>query len=531
MSEDTHALLQRLIGQFASPYDFLRELVQNAMDAGSDLVEVELHEHPGDHASEVIFELVIVDAGSGMDEEIIDGELTRLFGTSKTGDRTMVGGFGIGFVSVFAWEPERVLVQTGRQGGAWEVVFFEDHRFETRAVDLPFEGTTVRLFRRGAPSQRAGIAEAIEDALRRWCRFAPVEITFEDVRGGEGPTWVSEAFEPTGLVVSTTWTQGPTRAVLGFGSDPQAALLRRGLVLEEGDCSELLPTLAESDASSMRHLVARIDSPRLRTGLARQGAVKDEELEALQDELRPVLSGLRERLVERVQASAARGQWDAPSAATYSHLHAHLMLEYEAVAGLSKRPLLRLATGTTSSIDALVRQARLGVVGVVGSGALELRLVALRSGVPVLEGRWDLDAGWLAPLLQRFGLDVQPLRDVVSRVEAVQESQGLAELVVSLLPTSARPAAVRWGELPDADPGVLGGVAVGPGGVVTQRPWTPALVAERELWLRPSHPVVAQALRTAVQRPDVAALGLATAIAARGTIETDAILDAWEAFS
>ncbi|MBV1860675.1 MAG: ATP-binding protein, partial [Nannocystaceae bacterium] len=164
MSEKNQTLLDRLVGQFASPYDFLRELVQNAMDAGSDLVEVELHQHPGDAEARVVFELVVVDSGAGMDEEIIDGELTRLFGTSKTDDRTMAGGFGIGFVSVFAWEPQRVLVQTGRGGQAWELLFREDARFEKRPVDMPLEGTTIRLFRSGDPSQRRAIAEAVEDA-------------------------------------------------------------------------------------------------------------------------------------------------------------------------------------------------------------------------------------------------------------------------------------------------------------------------------------------------------------------------------
>ena len=37
---EVQALLERLVAQFASPYDFLRELVQNSMDAGSDRVEV-----------------------------------------------------------------------------------------------------------------------------------------------------------------------------------------------------------------------------------------------------------------------------------------------------------------------------------------------------------------------------------------------------------------------------------------------------------------------------------------------------------
>src|SRR5690242_4877581 len=148
---EVDALLERLVAQFESPYDFLRELVQNAMDAGSDRVEVKLESHPlpGADADATVYELTVIDAGAGMDEAIIEQELTRLFASSKSGDRTMAGGFGIGFVSVFAWEPEAVLVHTGRGGESWELVFHADRSFEKVAVEQPIEGTTIVLFRRG----------------------------------------------------------------------------------------------------------------------------------------------------------------------------------------------------------------------------------------------------------------------------------------------------------------------------------------------------------------------------------------------
>ena len=114
---EVDGLLARLVAQFESPYDFVREIVQNAMDAGSDRVEFVLEMHAESGANEpdaVVFELSMADTGRGMDETIIDEELTRLFASSKTGDRTMAGGFGVGFVSVFAWNPDAVLLQTGR---------------------------------------------------------------------------------------------------------------------------------------------------------------------------------------------------------------------------------------------------------------------------------------------------------------------------------------------------------------------------------------------------------------------------------
>ena len=38
-ASEVDGLLARLVAQFESPYDFVREVVQNAMDAGSDRVE------------------------------------------------------------------------------------------------------------------------------------------------------------------------------------------------------------------------------------------------------------------------------------------------------------------------------------------------------------------------------------------------------------------------------------------------------------------------------------------------------------
>ncbi|MCR9164470.1 MAG: ATP-binding protein [Nannocystaceae bacterium] len=531
MTVDTHALLERLVGQFASPYDFLRELVQNAMDAGSDLVEVELHQHPGDHEGEVVFELVVLDAGGGMDEEIIDGELTRLFGTSKTDDRTMAGGFGIGFVSVFAWEPERVLLQTGRRGEAWELLFHDDRQFEKRPVDMPLEGTTVRLFRRGAPSQRRDIAEAVEDALRRWCRFAPIEITFDDVESAQGPREIAEPLEPRDVPCSVAWELGASRAVLAFGPQPQSVLLRRGLVLQEGQSATLLPVLGEAaGADSMAHLVARVDSPKLRTALARDGVVESADRDALERALVPTLTQLRAALVGRVCELVARPRWDRAAEDDYSHLHAHLQLEHGAIERLDRYDILRLATGTPISLGALARRARLGIVAVSDHDPLELRLVALRSGIPVLHGRWSVDQPWIEALLGSRELRALPLAEAVAVAEAVDTPPALARLTLSLLADIVRPKAMQWGVFEGSSADVLGGVALGGAGVVTAARWTSALLKERTLWLRVDHPVVQRASATAVTSPDVAAFGLAAAILSRGDAPVDALWDAWRAF-
>ena len=127
--------LDRLVNQFSDSMAFFRELIQNALDAGSEDVEVWFEHRDGRMV------IHVDDWGEGMNREIIETRLTRLFSSSKDGDRTKIGKFGIGFVSVFAPKPKGVLVQTGRDGQYWEVFFNEDRSFYKSPLSTPIEGT------------------------------------------------------------------------------------------------------------------------------------------------------------------------------------------------------------------------------------------------------------------------------------------------------------------------------------------------------------------------------------------------------
>ena len=133
--------LDRLVNQFADPFAFLRELVQNAVDAGTDEVDVRFAWADGRAVVHVD------DWGSGMTRAIIESQLTRLFSSSKDGDRTKIGKFGIGFVSVFAIEPQAVCVDTSRDGEHWRVIFGEDRSFRLVRREEPVEGTKIQIFK------------------------------------------------------------------------------------------------------------------------------------------------------------------------------------------------------------------------------------------------------------------------------------------------------------------------------------------------------------------------------------------------
>jgi hypothetical protein len=171
--------LGTLVKQFGNKYDFVRELVQNSLDSGTPQVEVWTDFHPGERGAGVM-EIHVDDTGVGMDEEIIDHQLTRLFSSSKENDLTNIGKFGIGFVSVFAIDPEGVLVRTARGGERWEIFFNRDRTFEKTVLAEPIEGTRITVFATATPEEYEGARVAVFSMLKFWCKHAEKPIYFWD---------------------------------------------------------------------------------------------------------------------------------------------------------------------------------------------------------------------------------------------------------------------------------------------------------------------------------------------------------------
>ncbi|MFO7565837.1 MAG: ATP-binding protein [Enhygromyxa sp.] len=471
---EVDALLERLVAQFESPYDFLRELVQNAMDAGSDRVEVTLESHPlrssdpGADPDERIFELTVLDTGAGMDEAIIDQELTRLFSSGKSGDRTMAGGFGIGFVSVFAWEPEAVLVHTGRGGESWELVFYTDRSFDKVALEDPVEGTTISLFRRGRAAEREAIAEAIRDSLWRWCRFCPLELSFSDLDGDDPAELIQDSPEPAELGLGAGLTQAEVRGEstlrVSFAVPANAVFLRRGLILAEGGPKQLLSSVAAKLGRSVEHLQIWADSPLLRTSLARDKVLDDEGRVSVEGRLLELVAKLRLELLGRLEALAAVGEgeldelladpsgpvdprWTHERHAIYGALHAHLELEAEHLGrALRTRPILRdLAHAKAISLDAAIERMG-GFALLCAPPLLEPENASSLAGVaalvrdlrpttlPVLAGDLQEDRAWLSALLGRAEVELLPIDRAIARVEPRKgEAAGLCGLIATLL--------------------------------------------------------------------------------------------------
>jgi molecular chaperone HtpG len=246
--------LESIVHQFADPWAFLRELVQNAIDAGSEQIDVRI-----DHdAAREAMVIEVVDFGEGMTREIIDTRLTRLFSSAKDGDYTKIGRFGIGFVSVFAIDPDVVCVDTGRTGEWWRVVFRRDRTFERIRLHEPVEGTTVRLYKRAGAAEVEEARARARETLGYWCKHARVEVRL-------GDEIVSGPMDLGGLCKVAHEEHGTTLVM---------ALVEERAALRGYYHAGL--TLHEERDESLPHVAFKVDSRFLEHTLTRDNVIRDD---------------------------------------------------------------------------------------------------------------------------------------------------------------------------------------------------------------------------------------------------------------
>jgi hypothetical protein len=314
--------LDNLVHQFARPMDFLRELVQNSIDAGSPRVDVWVRYQAG----EGVLEVHVDDFGEGMDEAILDQQLTRMFSSTKEGDLTKIGKFGIGFTSVFAIGPEAVLLHTGRHGEAWELLFHADRSFDKTRLDQPVSGTRITVYEKLPAEQVAGFVQQCRWVLRYWCRHSDTPITFWDRTGerdqpsadaadpfaafGEqapetagGPESINE---PLGLSCPLQLDReiDGVRVVVGYTDPPNFAYFNGGLTLIETGNPEVLG----HHMDRLAHLGFEVKYDALEHTLTRDNVLHDDAWNHAMNAVRRAADQLRLQLVERLEAAVEAGQ-------------------------------------------------------------------------------------------------------------------------------------------------------------------------------------------------------------------------------
>ncbi|TVQ90125.1 MAG: hypothetical protein EA397_14340 [Deltaproteobacteria bacterium] len=316
--------LENLVNQFARPLDCLRELVQNSLDAGTPRIEVAVDYAPEDDQRGVVT-LHVDDFGEGMNEEIIDNQLTRMFSSTKEGDLTRIGKFGIGFTSIFAMRPEAVLLHTGRHGEYWELLFHADRSYDKVRVDRPVTGTRITIYRRARAAEVPGIVREARDVLTYWCEHSTCPISFEDrtlrtesqasvddddpfaAFAEEAEPVVERISRPMDLpetLLNTSELQPELELHVGLGGEPLYGYYNGGLTLVRGTSAELLGSFAQQ----LRHVSFKVRADRLDHTLTRDSVLRNENWAAVLREVVRVAGELTFQLIERAEQACEAGE-------------------------------------------------------------------------------------------------------------------------------------------------------------------------------------------------------------------------------
>jgi len=573
--------LANLVNQFARPLDFVRELVQNAIDAGSPRIAVTVGwQPPASGERDGVLRLSVEDWGDGMDEGIIDTELTRLFASSKENDLTKIGKFGIGFTSIFALRPEAILLRTGRHGESWELLFHPDRTFDKVRLSVPVKGTLITIFK-SLPERRVEpFVQELRFVLGYWCEHSDTPITLRDETRDDARDAVvidDDPFASFAVPVSPSRSTRINRpleldaalemraehpgidVVIGYADPPRFGFYNGGLTLLNTQNADVLGR----HGATLGHVAFKVKHDHLEHTLTRDNVMRDEHWERAMSAVLRAHGALRERLVERIEALALRPEdldpWHARLADECAVPGAEAWRE-----GLTGRALFRDQAGEAFTLEAIRSQeARLGAV-LVTSGRATLDTALLDLGVRLVADRPNTRRLLLAteepPLFDflRTRRNIRPAHDVFvlpSLVERdalpateralIERTEGLLRAAVGLrwrVPATNR--VVRWAPRADAIAnrlrllvGDFGGAEAGrsevlalngPGeGRVFIRPmqtWLqlPPFLHWRTLLLNRHHPLFRGQLLAAIEDLDLGAFGLASALLTVEGIEGEA---------
>ncbi|EYF06867.1 Hypothetical protein CAP_1564 [Chondromyces apiculatus DSM 436] len=360
-----------MVRQFADPYAFLRELVQNSLDAGASRVEVRVERARGG-----LTFTAALDDGQGMGRETIEGPLLTLFSSSKEGVEGKIGKYGIGFVSVFAIGPDAVEVETWRDGQAFRLVLRPDTSYTLEdAGAREGRGTRVTLHQQMDDEAFHRHVTRVRGALSRWCRHADRPITLAVVvdgttLGGAGYAERIDVPFAVDAAASVTVTEGDMTVAVGplVGSQHLAGgaqegrfagFYNRGLTLFETS-EEMFPGLDWVRFKAM--------SPRFQHTLSRDNVRRDE---AFREALRQVGAAVRgplkraiaERLGPAAEAAAQAAAQVTAGVTPRREVGAYLALVEAALAGPTRLDPAQIPFPLAHPVDG--RSAVAGLAGLL----------------------------------------------------------------------------------------------------------------------------------------------------------------------
>jgi hypothetical protein len=252
------------------PWIFVRELLQNARDAGADQVKFSVSDREVESGQAAI---VCHDNGEGMTFEHARRYLFALYASSKEGKRNQAGKFGVGFWSVLRFEPSIIVIRSRpRRGQAWGLAL--DGKLENVVpAEPPTQPGTEIILRR--PPGHPGLEDRIYDAVWQSARYLIQRDDPEasvEIRINGRPVNADFALPAP----SATFHRGGLRGVVGLGPAPRVELFSRGLRVRSAACLEDLL------APSGRHTSwLRVQFAELSGGLAPAALLESADLEIM----------------------------------------------------------------------------------------------------------------------------------------------------------------------------------------------------------------------------------------------------------
>ncbi|MEN8162740.1 MAG: ATP-binding protein [Acidobacteriota bacterium] len=284
---------------------FLRELLQNARDAGARRVAIETRSEDGVEA------IRVTDDGRGMALDHARRFLLTLYASSKREKPDAAGRFGVGFWSILRFEASEITIRSrpAESEEGWEIIFDSGLEVRDDRQCRMEVGTTVQMER---PARTGDLGALAWDLVRQDARHLrqkdDPETLLEVMVNGRRATERMRPEEP-GLY----FRRPGLRGAISLGSVSEVTLLAHGLRVRSASCvDDLLLRPGRRQRRSHRlpasGLSPRVvvDSDRLAVLMDRGDVAQDRALVAVARVIRSETRRLCEMELERL---APRSWW------------------------------------------------------------------------------------------------------------------------------------------------------------------------------------------------------------------------------
>jgi arsenate reductase-like glutaredoxin family protein len=299
IQSDAQSVLEKLITQFERPTQYVRELVQNSIDAECSQMSFDFKYN--EKAQEL--ELIMEDDGTGMTRPEIKKYLLNLFKSSKVDDSSKIGKFGIGFVSIFALDPEYITVETTSHNKTHLVQINSPRngvggRIIEKKTPNEHSGTVVTLHKKSIKRDYNTLKESLLAELMTSCAHIKKPLFFEGKK-------INKEFEIPDSIVNVRFGNRGIEGIIGLvhEDDESYGLYNNRLLIKNG---ERLIT-HEADDRVGRNFSFVISSKYLSPNLSRNDLIQDPKYDKIMKLLVKETDKLYLKIFEELETRLASG--------------------------------------------------------------------------------------------------------------------------------------------------------------------------------------------------------------------------------